>query len=271
MVGGTVGQVVRSNHPGFAAGDFVLGYWGWQEYGLSDGAGVRKLDPALGPLSYALGVLGMPGMTAYVALLDIGRPQPGETVVVSAASGPWARSSARSPRSRAAGPSGSPAATRSAATSSTSWASTPASTTRRRTSTGRSKDACPAGIDVYYDNVGGPVLEAVLRRINRGARIPLVGLIAQYNAAEPPPGPNLMPLLIQRALIQGFIVSDHPGREADFLRDVSGWLKEGKIRYKEDVVEGLENAPRAFLGLFRGENFGKLLVRVGDDPTRARG
>ena len=103
------------------------------------------------------------------------------------------------------------------------------------------------------------------------SRIPLVGLISQYNAAERPPGPNLMLLLIKRALIQGFIVSDHPGREADFLRDVSGWLKEGKIRYKEDVVEGLENAPQAFLGLFRGENFGKLLVRVGDDPTRTRG
>src|SRR5271166_3038736 len=103
------------------------------------------------------------------------------------------------------------------------------------------------------------------------ARIPLVGLISQYNAAEPPPDPNLMPLLIKRGLIQGFIVSDHPGREADFLRDVSGWLKEGKIRYKEDVVEGLENAPQAFLSLFRGENFDKLLVRVGDDPTRTRG
>src|SRR5262249_19087881 len=120
--------------------------------------------------------------------------------------------------------------------------------------------ACPDGVDVYYDNVGGPVLEAVLRHINRGARIPLVGLISHYNATEPPPGPDLMPLLIKRALVQGFIVSDHPRREGDFLRDVSTWLKEGRLKYREDVVEGLENAPRAFLGLFRGENFGKLIV-----------
>ena len=110
------------------------------------------------------------------------------------------------------------------------------------------------------------MLEAVLRRINRGARIPLVGLISQYNATEPPPGPNLVPLLVKRALIQGFIVSDHAEREADFLRDVSSWLKEGRLKYREDIVDGLENAPRAFLGLFRGENFGKLIVRVGDGP-----
>ena len=120
--------------------------------------------------------------------------------------------------------------------------------------------------------IGNPCpVHAAAVALHAAAPIPLVGLISQYNAAEPPPGPNLMPLLIKRALTQGFIVSDHPGREADFLRDVSEWLKEGKIRYKEDVVEGLENAPQAFLGLFRGENFGKLLVRGGDDPTRTRG
>ena len=271
MVGGTVGQVVRSNHPDFATGDLILGDWGWQEYGLSDGVGVRKLDPASGPISYALGVLGMPGMTAYVALLDIGRPQPGETVVVSAASGAVgsvAGQIAKIKGCRAVGVAGSDAKCRYVVEE----LGLDACVNYKTQDLDRGlKDACPGGIDVYYDNVGGLVLEAVLRRINRGARISLVGLISQYNAGEPPPGPNLMPLLIKRALIQGFIVSDHPGREADFLRDVSGWLKEGKIRYKEDVVEGLENAPRAFLGLFRGENFGKLLVRVGDDPTRARG
>jgi NADPH-dependent curcumin reductase CurA len=127
---------------------------------------------------------------------------------------------------------------------------------------------CPEGIDVYYDNVAGPVLAAVLRHLNVGARIPLVGLISEYNAATPPPGPNLMPLLVKRALIQGFLVSDHEGRREAFLRDVSGWLKAGKLKYREDVVRGLENAPRAFLGLFTGRNFGKLLVQVGPDPTR---
>jgi NADPH-dependent curcumin reductase CurA len=271
MVGGTVGQVVRSNHPDFATGDLILGDWGWQEYGLSDGVGVRKLDPASGPISYALGVLGMPGMTAYVALLDIGRPQPGETVVASAASGAVGSvvgQIAKIQGCRAVEIAGSDAKCRHVIEE----LGLDACVNYKTQDLDRAlKDACPDGIDVYYDNVGGPVLAAILRRINRGARIPLVGLIAQYNAAEPPPGPNLMPLLIQRALIQGFIVSDHPGREADFVRDVSGWFKEGKIRYKEDVVEGLENAPRAFRGLFRGENFGKLLVRVGDDPTRARG
>jgi NADPH-dependent curcumin reductase CurA len=129
--------------------------------------------------------------------------------------------------------------------------------------------ACPAGIDVYFDNVAGRVLAAVLRHINFGARISLVGLISQYNAVEPPPGPNLMPLLVKRALIQGFLVRDHQHRREDFLRDVSGWLKAGRLKYREDLVQGLENAPRAFLGLFQGKNFGKLLVQVSPDPTRS--
>jgi NADPH-dependent curcumin reductase CurA len=251
MVGATVGQVVRSNHPGFVERDLVLGYWGWQDYGVSGGTGVRKLDPAQGPISYALGVLGMPGMTAYVALLDIGRPQPGETVVVSAAAGAVgsvAGQIAKIRGCRVVGTAGSDEKCR--------WVvdelGFDACINYKTQDLGQAlKDACPAGIDVYYDNVGGPVLAAVLRRINRGARIPLVGQIAQYNATEPPPGPNLMPLLVKRALIQGFIVSDHPEREADFLRDVS-------------------DAPRAFLGLFRGENIGKLLVRVSNDPTTAK-
>jgi NADPH-dependent curcumin reductase CurA len=127
---------------------------------------------------------------------------------------------------------------------------------------------CPDGIDVYYDNVAGAVLEAVLHHINLGARIPLVGLISQYNATEPPPGPNLAPLLVKRAMIKGYLVIDHSHRTGDFLRDVSGWLRDGKMKYREDVVEGLENAPKAFLGLFRGENFGKLIVKVSADPTK---
>ena len=235
------------------------------------GNGVRKLDPAQGPLSYALGVLGMPGMTAYVALLDIGRPQPGETVVVSAAAGAVGSvvgQIARIKGCRAVGTAGSDAKCRFVVDELGFDACVNYKTQDLKQAL---KDACPGGIDVYYDNVGGPVLAAVLRQINQGARIPLVGQIAHYNATEPPPGPNLMPLLVKRALIQGFIVSDHPEREADFLRDVSGWLKEGKIKYREDIVDGLENAPRAFLGLFRGENTGKLLVRVSADPTRPKG
>ena len=271
MVGGTVGQIVQSNHPGFAAGEFVRGYWGWQEYGVSSGNGIRKLDPAQGPLSYALGVLGMPGMTAYVALLDIGRPQPNETVVVSAAAGAVGSvvgQIARIEGCRAVGTAGSDAKCRFVVDELGYDACVNYKTQDLKQAL---KDACPGGIDVYYDNVGGPVLAAVLWQINKGARIPLVGQIAHYNATEPPPGPNLIPLLVKRALIQGFIVSDHPEREAAFLRDVAGWLKQGKIKYREDIVEGLENAPRVFLGLFRGENTGKLLVRVSPDPARPKG
>jgi hypothetical protein len=128
--------------------------------------------------------------------------------------------------------------------------------------------ACPNGIDVYFDNVARAVLEAVLRHINLGARIPLVGLISQYNAPTPPSGPNLMPLLVKRALIQGFLVGDHESEREQFLRDVSGWLKQGQLRYKEGIVQGLENAPSAFLGLFHGKNFGQLLVQLSPDPTR---
>jgi NADPH-dependent curcumin reductase CurA len=268
MVGGTVGQVVRSNHPGFAEGQFVLGYWGWQEYGVSGGNGVRTLDPTAGPISYALGVLGMPGMTAYVALLDIGRPQPGETVVVSAAAGAVGSvvgQIARIKGCRAVGVAGGEAKCRFV----TAELGFDACVDYKKADFPQAlKDACPSGIDIYYDNVGGPVLAAALRLINRGARIPLVGHIAQYNAAVPPPGPNLIPLLVKRALIHGFIVSDHSEREAEFLRDVGAWIKEGKIKYREDIVEGLDNAADAFLGLFRGANVGKLLVRVSPDPTR---
>jgi NADPH-dependent curcumin reductase CurA len=268
MVGGTVGQVVASNLEGLAQGDFVVGYWGWQEYGVSGRNGVRKLDPADAPISCALGVLGMPGMTAYVALLDIGRPRAGETIVVSAAAGAVGSvvgQIARIQGCRAVGVAGGEPKCRFVTEELGFDACVDYKGRDLREAL---KQACPNGIDVYYDNVGGTVLAEVLRLINRGARIPLVGHIAQYNATEPPPGPNLIPLLIKRALIQGFIVSDHSEREADFRRDVGGWLKQGKLKYREDIVAGLENAPRAFLGLFRGENLGKRLVRVSPDPTR---
>jgi NADPH-dependent curcumin reductase CurA len=270
MVGGTVGQVVSSRLDGFAEGDFVVGYWGWQEYGVSTGAGVRKLDPAMGRLSYALGVLGMPGMTAYVGLLDIGQPKPGETVVVSAASGAVGSvvgQIARIKGCRAVGIAGGAEKCRHL----TEDLGFDASVDYKAANLDESlKTACPKGIDVYYENVGGKVFDAVFKQINTFARIPLIGLISQYNATALAPGPNLMPVLVKRALIQGMIVGDHADREADFLRDVSGWLKEGKITYREDIVEGIDKAPRAFLGLFKGENRGKLIVKVGDDPTTVR-
>jgi hypothetical protein len=268
MVGGTVGQVVESRHPAFAPGDFVLGYDGWQEYAVSKGVGMRKLDPAQAPISTALGVLGMPGLTAYVGLLDIGRPRPGETVVVSAAAGAVGSAVgqiAKIKGCRAVGIAGS--------------ADKCAYVVRElgfdacvNYKTGdfpsALQAACPSRVDIYFDNVGGDVLKAVLRIINVNARIPLCGIISQYNATEPPPGPNLAPLLVNRALIKGFIVSDHLDRTADFLAECTGWVREGRLKYREDIVEGLERAPGAFIGLLQGTNFGKLLVGVSPDPTR---
>lgn len=268
IVGGTVGQVLESRCVGLAAGDIVQGYDGWQSHAVSKGTGLRKLDPKQAPISTALGVLGMPGMTAYVGLLDIGQPRAGETVVVSAASGAVGSAVgqiARIKGARAVGIAGSqdkcdyvvrelgfdacvnyktgdlPAALRA---------------------------ACPGGIDVYFENVGGEVLRAVMTLLNQNARIPLCGLISEYNATEATPGPNLRPLLFNRVLIKGFIVSDHLARMGEFLKDCGGWVREGRLKYREDVVAGLDLAPEAFIGLLQGKNFGKLLVRVGEDPTK---
>lgn len=268
MVGGTVSQVMKSNHPQFCAGDFVLGYDGWQAYGVSKGETLRKLDPNRAPISYALGVTGMPGMTAYCALLDVGQPKAGETVVVSAASGAVgsvAGQIAKIKGCRVVGVVGSDAKCDYVVKELGFDACINRKTQELSSAL---KAAYSNGIDVYFDNTAGPILAAVLQHINIGARIPLVGLISQYNAENPPPGPNLMPLLIKRALIKGFLVGDYQHRQADFLNDVSHWLQEGKLKYKEDVVEGLENAPRAFIGLLQGKNFGKLIVKVSDAPTR---
>ena len=268
MVGGTVGQVIESQHPGFAKGDYVAGYDGWQAYAVSNGAGVRKLDPSQAPISTALGVLGMPGMTAYVGLLDIGQPKPGETVVVAAASGAVGSAVgqiAKIKGCRAVGIAGSPEKCRHVVDDLGFDACVDYKTGDLFESL---KSACPQGIDVYFENVGGDVLKAVLRLVNPFARIPLCGLISQYNATEMPPGPNIAPFLVNRLLLKGFIVSDHLNRLPDFLRDCGQWVREGKLQYREDVVEGLGAAPEAFIGLLRGKNFGKMLVRVSPDPTR---
>ena len=269
MVGGGVSQLMQSNHPQFSAGDFVLGYDGWQAYGVSKGETLRKLDPKQAPISYALGITGMPGMTAYFALLDVGQPQSGETVVISAASGAVgsvAGQIAKIKGCRVVGVAGSDAKC-DYVMKELGFDECINRNTQDLSSA--LKAACPDGIDVYFDNTAGAILEAVLQQINLGARIPLVGLISQYNAENPPPGPNLMPLLVKRALIKGFLVSDYQQRQAEFLNDVVQWLQAGKLKYKEDVVEGLENAPRAFIGLLQGKNFGKLIVKVSDDPAHS--
>jgi NADPH-dependent curcumin reductase CurA len=268
MVGGTVSQVLESNHPGFAAGDLVAGFSGWQAYAVGKGAGVRKLDPAQAPISTALGVLGMPGMTAYVGLLDIGRPRPGETVVVSAASGAVGAvvgQIAKIKGCRAVGIAGS---AQKCAYVVEELGFDACVNYRADDFAIALASACPGGVDVNFENVGGAVLAAVLKLINMNARIPLCGLIAQYNATGPVSGPDLRPVLVNRALVQGFIVSDHMHRLPDFLADCSAWIREGRLRYREDVVDGLAAAPEAFIGLLRGKNFGKLIVRVSSDPTR---
>ena len=268
MVGGTVSEIVESNHPGFARGDFVVGYDGWQSSAVSTGAGMRKLDPRQAPISTALGVLGMPGMTAYVGLLDIGQPRAGETVVVSAAAGAVGSAVgqiAKIKGCRVVGVAGGQAKCDHVVRDLGFDAGV---SYRTDDLFGALRAACPQGIDVYFENVGGVVLDAVLRLINQGARIPLCGLISQYNATETTPGPNIRPLLFNRAFIKGFIVSDHMDRAADFLRDCSQWVRDGRLKYREDIVNGLEHGPAAFIGLFDGRNLGKLLVQVGPDPTR---
>lgn len=268
MVGGTVSQIVESKNPRFASGDFVLGYDGWQAFAVSDGKSLRKLNPADAPISWSLGVLGMPGMTAYVGLLDIGRPKEGETVVVSAAAGAVGSVAGQIARIKGCRVVGTAGSDKKCAFVTEELGFDACINYKTDDLSAALIAACPNGIDIYFDNVGGPLLEAVLQRINVHARIPLIGMISQYNDSKPSRGPNLGPLLTNRALIQGMIIFDHADRMPDFLRDMSQWLRQGKIRYREDVVQGLENAPRAFIGLFEGENIGKRIVQVSVDPTR---
>jgi len=265
IVGHTVSQVVESRHPNFRDGDLVTGYDGWQEYAASSGNDLRKLDRSV-PVSTAIGVLGMPGMTAYVGLLDIGQPKPGETVVVAAAAGGVGGivgQLAKIKGCRAVGVAGSAEKCRYVIDelgfdACVNYKDDDLVTTLHT--------ACPKGIDVYFENVGGAVFAAVLRMINRGARIPLCGMISEYNLTQNPGGPNLRPLLVHRAMIRGFIVSDHYDRFPAFLQEMQPLVRDGRIRYREDVVDGLDAAPSALIGLFEGKNFGKALVRVSPEP-----
>jgi NADPH-dependent curcumin reductase CurA len=266
MVGHTVSEVVESRHPTFKPGDIVAGYDGWQEYGCSDGRDLRTIDRSL-PMTTAIGVLGMPGLTAYVGLIDIGQPKPGETVVVSAASGAVGSivgQLATFRGCRAVGVAGSADKCRYVVEA---LGFAECVNYKIGDLVAALRAACPAGIDIYFDNVGGAVFAAVLQLINRGARIPLCGLISDYNVSGAlPPGPNLRPLLVNRALLRGFIVSDHNDRAGAFMQECAPLVREGKLRYREDIVEGLEAAPRALIRLFEGRNFGKLLVRVAPEP-----
>ncbi|MEV7397674.1 NADP-dependent oxidoreductase [Aeromicrobium sp. NPDC092404] len=272
MEGGTVAEVVESRDPGLTPGDIVLAYTGWQAYGVAPARHVRKLDPAQAPISTALGVLGMPGFTAYAGLLEIGRPQPGETVVVAAAAGPVGSAVgqiARIKGARAVGIAGGP--------DKVAWLEElgfdVALDHRSPTFADDLEAAVPDGIDVYFENVGGHVWDAVLPRLNTYARVPVCGLVAHYNDTELPPGPDrssrLMSTILTKSLtVRGFIQTEFvKTHHASFQSEAAGWLSDGSLRHREDVVDGLEQAPEAFAGLLKGKSFGKLLVRVGEDPT----
>jgi NADPH-dependent curcumin reductase CurA len=269
MAAGTVNRVVTSNHPKFRVGDLVLGNAGWQDYSLSDGKDLMPLGDLAQP-SRALGVLGMPSFTAYVGLLDIGQPKPGETVVVAAATGAVGSvvgQIAKLKGARIVGIAGGAEKCRYAV----EQLGFDACVDHREPNLHeRLAGACPKGIDVYFENVGGKVFETVMRLLNVGARIPLCGFIASYNADKLPPGPDKLPLLQstllqKRIRLQGFIILDHYAtRYADFRRDMGDWVASGQVKMREDVVDGLENAPSAFIGLLEGKNFGKLVIRVAE-------
>ncbi|MCL6415394.1 NADP-dependent oxidoreductase [Aestuariirhabdus sp. Z084] len=271
MVGGTVCRVVNSNCSGFNQGDWVLAYGGWQDYSISDGTGLVKLDPSIMPPSYALGVMGMPGLTAYMGLLDIGNPQPGETVVVAAATGAVGSLVGQIAKLKGCNVVGIAGGSEKCQYAEDELGFDRCIDHKTDDLFVQLANACPEGIDVYFENVGGQVFDSVLPLLNSCARIPLCGLISQYNATELPQGPDRMPLLmgsllVKRIKMQGFIVfDDYAHRYEEFSQAMTSWLKDGKLKYREDIAQGLENAPEAFMGLLQGNNFGKLIVRVGED------
>ena len=261
LTGGAVGQVVASHNDRFAEGSWVVHSLGWRELALSDGKGLMAFDPSLAPLSTSLGVLGMPGLTAYVGLLDVGRPAEGETVFVSGAAGAVGSAVgqiARLKGCRTIGSAGSP--------EKVAWLRELGFDEAFDYHEVSPRDALHDGIDVYFDNVGGPTLEAAISALRVRGRVVACGAISIYNATEPPPGPrNLAMVFTKRLRYEGFIVSDHYDRLPDFLAEVGPWVRDGRVQYRETVVEGIENAPVALIGLLAGENIGKMLVQVGPD------
>lgn len=268
MVGGTVSKVEDSLNPDYKVGDLVVGYSGWQDFAVSDGNGLNKLTPGMPQPSLALGVLGMPGFTAMMGLLDIGQPKAGETVVVAAASGAVGSvvgQIAKIKGCRVVGIAGGPEKCQFVVNE----LGFDACVDHKRLDLNEElAKACPDGIDVYFENVGGAVFDAVLPLLNTLARVPVCGLIADYNATQLPPGPDRLGLLEgtvlkKRVRMQGFIIYDDYGSRFDeFFDQMSDWVAEGKVKFREDIVNGLECAPRAFIGMLDGANFGKLVIRV---------
>jgi NADPH-dependent curcumin reductase len=265
MRGGMVGEVIESNGERFAPGEHVTGWLGVQEYAVCPESAVFPVDPAAAPLTTYLGALGMPGMTAYFGLLDIGGPKEGETVLVSGAAGAVGSvvgQIARIKGCRAVGIAGGP--------QKCEWVTGElgfdACIDYKSADVGAAlREHCPEGVDVYFDNVGGEILDAALARLARGARVVICGAISQYNNLDSMRGPsNYMSLLVNRARMQGFVVLDYLSRYPEAQHELAGWLREGRLIAREDVVEGFETFPDALARLFAGENVGKLVLKVGD-------
>jgi len=267
MGGGTVGRVIQSDVPELPVGTIVEGLLGWQEFATAKPKALRVVDPGLAPISTALGVLGMPGLTAYFGLLDLGKPVPGDTVVVSAASGAVGSlvgQLAKRMGCRTVGVVG----TDEKAHYIVNTLGYDAAINYRTAESLRHaiREAAPDGVNVYFDNVGGPVTDAVFLNLAQRARVVLCGQISLYNASKQEVGPrNLTQILMTRSKIEGFIVFDYLEQYPKGLSDLSTWLANGEITYKEDVVTGLENAPRAFMGLLEGKNFGKLVIKIAEE------
>ncbi|NLU83859.1 NADP-dependent oxidoreductase [Rhodococcus sp. HNM0569] len=272
MVGGTVAEVVESRYPDLAPGDYVLSYSGWCSHAIADGASLRTLGRDR-PLSTALGVLGMPGFTAYAGLEKIGKPQPGETLVVAAATGPVGSAVGQIAKARGARAVGIAGGPEKCAALIDEFGFDAAVDHRAPDFRDRLRDAVPGGIDVYFENVGGRVAEAVLPLLNLYARIPLCGLVAQYNLTGAPEGVDRLPgfftrILVKSLTVRGFIQSEFVSElYPQFLEEMVPWVRDGVVRYHEDVVDGLENAPTAFIDLLEGKNFGKRIIRVGEEQT----
>lgn len=269
MCGGTVSRVVKSQHPDFAEGDWVQGYSGWQDYDISGGEGLVKLGDNPPHPSWSLGILGMPGFTAYMGLLDIGQPKSGETLVVAAATGPVGATVGQIGKikgCRVVGVAGGSEKCRHAVDV---LGFDHCIDHHAEEFTEQLAAACPQGIDIYFENVGGKVFDAVLPLLNTSARIPLCGLVSGYNATDLPAGPDRIPLLMatllkKRIRLQGFIIGqDYGHRIHEFQQEMEQWIRQEIIQYREQLIEGLENAPDAFIGLLEGKNFGKVVVQIG--------
>ena len=273
MVGGTVSRVVESRIPAFAKGDWVLSYSGWQDYAVSDGRGLTNLGASPPHPSWALGVLGMPGFTAWAGLTIIGQPKAGETIVVAAATGPVGATVGQIGKLLGCRVVGVAGGADKCAFAVDTLGFDACVDHRAADLPERLAAAAPKGIDVYFENVGGAVFDAVLPLLNTRARIPLCGLVSQYNSTRLPSGPDrtgwlMGEFLHKRITVQGFIVFDDFGpRYPEFAAAMRDWIAAGKIVYREDVVDGLENAPQSFVGMLRGDNFGKRVIRVADEDV----